>query len=254
MERTQSSMKLAGSLLAGVLLGRVPAHALAQETQETPAVQVEDLRGRIRDMRMSMLLGGDKVREAEAEAVDFYGRRMEKIDERLDTVASDLAEKRATYEVTLDRALGASDPADRDAAMQKAQALSQEITSLEREAQGLEGKRRNVGKLVRAVEDRGRQREDLALRLETSSTIEDELGLSLGGVGLAPSVDVQPTGSPLDDDRLVQDLLARDPVAARRLLFEGDPAGYWKRFPLTPPADVLQRALAFPMPDLPGKR
>jgi len=253
MERTQS-MKLAGSILAAALLGGTPAHALTQDPQEPPSVQVEDLRGRIRDMRMSLLLGGDKVREAESEAVDFYSSRMEKIDERLDAVASDLAEKRATYEVTLDRALAASDPADRDAAMQKAQALSQEVASLEREAEGLEGKRRNVDKLVRAVEDRGRQREDLALRLETSSSIDSELGMSLGGVGLAPAVEVQPTGSPLDDDRLVQDLLARDPVAARRLLFEGDPAGYWRRFPLRPPADVLQLALEFPMPDLPGKR
>ena len=44
---------------------------------------------------MSLLLGGDQVKKAEAEAVDFYGRRIELIDTRMDTVHSDLAEKRA---------------------------------------------------------------------------------------------------------------------------------------------------------------
>ena len=239
-------------LVAFILFGS-PAVSFAQEAKPN-SVEVEDLRGRIRDMRMSLLLGGEKVREAEAEAVDFYGNRIELIDRRRDSVQADLTEKRATYDVSLDRALKADDASGREAAMRKAQGLSSEINVLEREFGDLETKRRNLSHLVSAVERRGQQREELSLRIQTSTDVEAEFGMSLGGVGLAPEVAVQPTGSPLDDGQLVEDLLERDPRGARRLLFEADARGYFERFPLRPPAGVLSRALVFPMPDLPGSR
>lgn len=249
IDRKRIIASLAGSALLCAL-----APGIGAQADDASSAKAEDLRSRIREMRMSLLLGGDQVQKAEAEAVDFYERRIEMIDSRADTVHSDLAEKRATYNVALDRALGAPDPDARAAAMKQAQTMSNEVSSLEREAEDLQGKRKSVSGLVRAVEDRGRQREDLAARLEVSADVGADLGISIGGVGLAPNVEVQPAGSPLDDSRLVQDLLERDPRAARRLLFESDPTRYWQRFPMRPPADLLSRALPFPLPDLPGKR
>ena len=74
-----------------------------------------------------------------------------------------------------------------------------------------------------------------------------------------PDVTVRPptvaeAGDPFMDEEFISDLLARDPAAAKSLLFSHDPIGYWKRFPLTPPRAALKRALLFPAADLPGSR
>ena len=237
--------------LLAVLAPQAPAQ---DDSQETSATRVEDLRARIHDMRMSLLLGGEKVQQAESEAIGFYGEKISVIEERLDVIQSELSEKRATYDVSLDRALSADDAEARASAMKRAQTMRSEVSALEYEASELHKKRSNLDGLVGAVEGRGRERNALAAQLETSSQFEAEFGLTIGGVGLAPPVEVQPIGSPLDDDRLVEDLLARDPVGARRLLFEADPEGYWARFPLQPPAAPVREALVFPLPDLPGRR
>ena len=54
--------------------------------------------------------------------------------------------------------------------------------------------------------------------------------------------------------RAERDLLALDPVASRRLLFDSDPVAYWQRFPLRPPRVMLSQVLKFPPSDLPGQR
>ena len=46
---------------------------------------------------------------AEREAIDFYNGKTELVDRRLDTISAELTEKRATYQVTLDRALQSKD-------------------------------------------------------------------------------------------------------------------------------------------------
>jgi len=241
-----------------IVLGLVLACAISNPTsaqeEQPPSSRADQLLGRIREMRKSLLLGGDKVQQAEAEAIDFYGEKIERIDQRLDTVQADLSEKRAAYDVALDSALGSEGASSRAGAMKNAQTLRNEISVLERDAEDLNGKRRSVSGLVRAVEARGHERRVLSQRMETSLDLDAQFGLSIGGVGLAPPVEVQPIASPFDDEPLVQDLLTRDPRGARQLLFEADPQRYWERFPLKPPADALRAALAFPLPDLPGSR
>ena len=115
-------------------------------------------------------------------------------------------------------------------------------------------KRTHLYKLIDAVEERDRERDRLVTQLEAGGSFETGLDFALGTVGLAPAVQPAEPASPFEDDVLVRDLLVRDPRAARRILFEADPATYWQRFPLRPPARALSQALVFPLADLPGRR
>lgn len=241
-----------GTILV-LLCGALPVWA-QEGAAEAPSVQVEDLRGRIREMRMSLILGGDNVQRAESEAIDFYNQKIDTVDQRMDSLDAELTEKRAVYDLALDNALAADQDSERESTMLRAQELRAEITALEGEEQELDGKRDGLNGLVRGVEQRGLDREKLAAKLATVDNLDEGVGLTLGAVGLAPPAVQGVSGSPLDDDRMIQDLLDRDPRRARELLFKTDPAGYWRRFPLRPPTEALQGALAFPLPDLPGRR
>ena len=227
--------------------------AVPGEVGESATLRAETLRARIRDMRMNLLLGGDRVRAAESEAIDFYGGRAELIDQGLDSAHAELTEKRAEYNIAIDRTLGGETTQDRLNAMEDAAALKRDMDALEFEVTDFEKKRDGLAQLITTVQERERERSRIMTRLETSTTI-DGLGLPLAAVGLAPLVEASDPVSPLDDQGLIADLLERDPRAARRILFESDPEGYWGRFPLRPPTSVVREALPFPLPDLPGQR
>lgn len=214
----------------------------------------EALRQRIHQMRMDLLTGGDLVREAEDQAIGFYREKAEFVERRLDTLGSDLSERRATYDVVLERALSSEATEARLRALEEAQPLRREISVLEEERDGLSGKRENLSKLIASVSSRERERQRLIEMVESTEEVPDALGMAWTGIGLAPPPVPIEAGSPLEDDSLLTDLLARDPRAARALLFDADPVGYWDRFPLTPPAADLRNALVFPLPDLPDRR
>ncbi len=230
-----------------------PANAPAEpEAAETTA---EGLRSRIRDMRMNLLLGGDQVRQAEREAVDFYGRKTRSVENRIDDVATELVELRARYDVVLDRALASRGTADGAEALREAQPLRAQIAAMEGEADALNGKRNRLSELVASVEDRDRDRQRLVDELESSSIAPDEFGAPMMSIGLAPNVDIPISASaPAEDDALIRDLMARDPRGTKALLWAEDPDGYWDRFPLQPPAAPLRKALRFPRPDPVGRR
>jgi hypothetical protein len=222
--------------------------------RESGSARVEALRSRIHGMRMDLLLGGDKVRQAENDAAQFYKGKVEVIDQRLDSIAGELVELKASYQSTLGRTLQASGEA-RPAALREAADQRARIQALQSEEAELGDRRGHVEKLVGAVEARGRERQRLAAKIESNSEYGEAFAMQLGGgIGLAPDVETTSTSSPLHDDGLIDDLLALDPAGARRVLFEGDPEGYWRRFPLRPPEAVLRTVLKFPAPDLPGQR
>jgi hypothetical protein len=231
-----------------------PPPVSTESAQPEKSVNPEALRERIREMRMNLLLGGERVRAAETEAVDFYQGKIASIEEHVDTIHADLAEKRASYDLALDRTLGGKDAGARGSSMAEAAGLRSEIASLEGESAQLEARRSHLYDLIAAVEKRDDERDRLVARLDAGPGLIGGFELAVGSVGLAPAVQVAEAGSPLEDDALVRDLLQRDPVGARRILFEADPQGYWERFPLRPPAAELRRALDFPPPDLPGLR
>lgn len=233
------------------------APALQEGT--TPAApadsaRVETLRQRIHGMRMNLLLGGEKVRQAEGDAAQFYRGKVEVIEQRMDSIAAELAERRAGYQLALSRSLQASSEETRRTALREAAEQRRQVASLEGEEGDLGERSARITKLVGAVDARGRERERLAAKIESTSDYEGALALPLGGIGLAPEVTAAPASSPLEDETLIEDLLALDPVGARRLLFEADPSGYWRRFPLRPPLATLRSVLKFPPADLPGQR
>ncbi|MEL6428602.1 MAG: hypothetical protein AAFZ87_02865 [Planctomycetota bacterium] len=228
-------------------------------TDEAPAAApvettAEELRARIKEMRMNLLLGGDQVREAEREASAFYTQKSQSVERRIDDVATELTELRATYDVALDRALDGRGTAAGAEALAEAQPLRARIGGLESEMDRLEDRRSRLSDLVYAVEERERERQRLVDQLESQSVDGFDLtGMPPIGIGLAPNVPVE-AGAPFEDDALMADLLARDPRGARALIYSSDPVGYWQRFPLTPPKRELGRALGFPRPDPVGRR
>lgn len=221
-------------------------------TDQTPAT-AEDLRVRIRKMRMNLLLGGDQVRRAETEAIEFYNGKGRSIDASLDDVAAELTETRASYGVVLDRAL-TTDGVGGTTALREAQPLRAKISALEAEQADLEERRTRVAGLVTAVESRDRERQRLADQVENASVRPEDLGMPMTSIGLAPPPLAHEVSAPFDDDALLGDLLERDPRSARRLLFNTNPVRYWERFPLTPPSRELSQAMRFPLPDPPGQR
>jgi hypothetical protein len=219
-----------------------------------PSADAEALRARVHEMRMNLLLGGDHVHRAEDEAVGFYNEKLGYVDERMDGLRADLTEKRTTYDLAVERTLDAETGEQRVAAMRDAQRLRAEIATLERETGDLDQKRESLSSLIAGIEARDRDRRDLVAQLETTGDFDAAVSLPLSSIGLAPRLPDAPDVSPLEDEALIDDLMRRDPRAARRVLFESDPEGYWRRFPLRPPADVLRSAMDFPLPDLPGER
>lgn len=232
--------------------------SFAQDAVETPegpvsATRVEDLRERIHSMRKNLLLGGDQVRKAESEAVDFYYKKIEAVEGRRDRLHADITEARASYEVVLERALTDDSAEVRRSSMKEAGELRTRIAALEKESATLAKRRKGLSNLVGSVESRENERERLALQMDSGGGDED-LGLAFGGLTLAaPEIETS-APSVFDDERLVQDLLTRQPVEARRVLFEADPVRYWQRFKLQPPSSVLRTSLTFPTPDPPGYR
>src|SRR5262245_51455549 len=212
--------------------------------RESNSARVEALRARIHGMRMDLILGGDKVKQAESDAAQFYKSRVELYDQRLDSVAGELTELKANYQSTLERTLSSSGDT-RPAALHEAAEQRSRIQALQAEESELGERRDHVEKMIGAVEARGRERERLATKLEGYTEYGEAFAMQIGGIGLAPDVDAASTSSPLDDDGLIQDLLALDPASARRVIFENDPLDYWRRFPLRPPEPVLRKALKF---------
>ncbi|MEM9802182.1 MAG: hypothetical protein AAGA20_17790 [Planctomycetota bacterium] len=231
-----------------------PVEASADDTSGATPATAEDLRVRIREMRMNLLLGGDQVRRAEDEAVEFYNGKSRALDARLDDVASELSEVRASYDVVLDRALSDSGGAAGAKALSEAQPLRARISSLEAEQEDLLDRKDRLNGMVATVEQRDRERRRLADQVEAASVRPEDFGMPMTSIGLAPPPLASETAAPLEDDALMRDLLERDPAAARRLLFQSDPKGYFTRFPLRPPSAALSKAMTLPLPDPPGQR
>ena len=231
-----------------------PAAATDAAAPDAGSAQVEALRERIHGMRMNLLLGGEKVRSAEKDATQFYRQKSELVDQRLDSLAAEITEARASYQLALEQALKSTAEDQRKNALHEAAELRQKVSTLEGEQAELGERRGHLEHMVEAVEARGRERQRLATKIESEPGDEEAMLTPLGDIGLAPELQELAPSSVLDDKGLVGDLLSRDPVAARRLLFASDPHGYWDLFPLRPPAAALRGALKFPPPDLPGQR
>ena len=218
-----------------------------------PSVNVEQLRLRIREMRKNVLLGGEKVQQAQNEAADFYKRKIADIDQQLDSTQVELSEKRARYQLALDRTLEGAGAKARTTAIREAAGLRAQIASLETDKNNFEHQRKQLSQMIRAVEAHGRERERVAAKLEAVGEPSEMIALPLPPVGLAPAVPEEEAEIGLDEE-LIVDLMSRDERKARQVLFEADPTRYWQMFKLQPPTRPLSQALSFPAPDLPAHR
>jgi prefoldin subunit 5 len=219
----------------------------------SPGGNAQALKSRIHKMRKNLLLGGDKVRKAESEALRFYEQKIESIEQGLDSLRADIAEKKASYQIVLDRVMQITDATSRVSAMREASDLRRQMDSLREEEKTFRNQRANLTRLITAVRGRDRDRKVLAAKLESSNVPDASAGIPLPAVGLAPKAGASNATLPIDDG-MVADLLSRDPRKGRQVLFEFDPAGYWARFPLQPPVGALRKALVLPPPDPPRRR
>ena len=234
----------------------IPASAPGAGTPRGAAAtqppNADHLRQRVHDMRRSLLLGGDRVREAESEAVKFYQQKIGQIDQRLSTLNAEQAEKGAQYELLLERILQAPSAQARRGVAVEAAGLRSELEVLQSEQGEMQKRRQEFGEAATSVQERDRQRERLSSRLDLAMQPNDVLA-PLPMVGLAAPALRAPEDA-LADQGLIEDLLRRDPRRARAVLFELSPRAYFERWPLRPPDQVLLRTLPFPAADLPGRR
>jgi len=225
------------------------------EQKKPASAEVGALKNRIRDMRSNLLLGGDDVRHAEAEAADFYKGKIEQVDLQIDKLSAEKTELRASYDLALGRTLDSNDEKERVFAMREASRLRARIASIAKDEATFSKQRRGLQAMVDGVGSRERERQKLSAQLDSFSDPSQSAGLAVMGVGLAPEAETgTKEASFYLDEGFISDLMARDPRRARAVLFDADPIKYWLRFPLQPPGDALKQALAFPAPDLPGMR
>ncbi len=211
------------------------------------------LHERVHQLRKDLLVGGESVRRAEEEAIAFYETRMEALNEQADLLSVDLAEKQAQYDLALDRTLTAETDTARRAAAAEAASLKREIQAIRDQIAALERSQGELADAIAAVEAKMRERQRLEAEFESTGVAPDPL-ITPGGLGLAPTLPEDPGLDPLQDADLLTDLMARDPERARELILRTDPERYWRLWPLQPDAEVLRKAIRFPVGDPPEDR
>jgi len=234
---------------------KAPAEGGAEssdENEDGPLLTAVDLRGRVRDMRKTVLGGGPGVAKAEREALVFYRRKIQQNLRDGDELRTTRDAKEAEYQVALDSTLRAGGSDQRNQAASRAAGLRAEIAGITGEIAELEGQRKNLDNAVIAIERRMKRRKKIIEHFDSGEQI-DTLPF-LGEDVLGPDEEGGIVADPFADDEFLRDLMERDPARAREILIDLDPARYWKLFPLTPPETLLRQAVPFPAADLPGKR
>ena len=254
---------LLGGAMAWAQEGDAPADAPEPAAEEAAAPEAEkkdeegtlmkavELRGRVREMRRSVIGGGPAVEQAEKEALGFYRRKIGKNAGRVDELRTQRDAKDAEYRIALDATLEANDKATSDAAARRAASLRKEIGDLDAEIEELVRQRDQLGAAVAAIQRRMDRRRQIMGHFDAGEEIETLP--FLGEDVLGPDDESLGGDDPFSNSAFLEDLLRRDPARARRILFDRDPARYWKLFPLTRPESTLRKAIPFPPPDLPGK-
>jgi len=230
----------------------------AAQGDEKPEAKEDDgtlltstrLRGQVRDMRKQVLGGGPAVVKSEKEALRFYRGKIQEMARRADDLRTQRDSKDAEYRVALDTTLGSDDPSERADAAREAQRLKSEIRMLDGEIADMEKRGEALGRGVEGIRRRISKRERLVSQFERDDLVDDMPYLADDVLG--DDIDAGSGNDPFEDEGFIEDLLRRDPEAARRLLYEADPVKYFERFPLKPVS--MRKALPFPPADLPAAR
>ena len=253
------SILLLGAATAWAQEGEAPANP--PESDPPPAAEVDEeegtllkaveLRGRVREMRRSVIGGGPAVEKAEKEALGFYRRKISRNASRVDELRTQRDAKDAEYRLALDATLEANDKATSDAAARRASALRKEIGDLDAEIEELVRQRDQLSAAVASIQRRIDRRRKIMEHFDAGEEIETLP--FLGEDVLGPDDEGLGGDDPFANSAFLEDLMRRDPARARLMLFQRDPVRYWQLFPLTRPEGTLRKAIPFPPPDLPGK-
>ncbi|MEN8148594.1 MAG: hypothetical protein ABFS86_02155 [Planctomycetota bacterium] len=249
-----------------VLIALVALPAWAQDTQppsgppiDAPArtepveepvdegvlLKTVELRRKVRAMRRSVLGGGPAVEDAEREALVFYRKKIQEIASRIDGLRTDRDAKDAEYRLALDLTLEAEDADEGEAAARRAASLKGDIAGLDATIAELVSQRDQLSGAAGAIQKRIDRRQRVLAHFETQAEVLQPLPF-LGEDVIGPDDEGLSEVDPFEDAELFADLMRRDPDRARQILFEHDPARYWRMFPLTPPEHVLRRAFPYP--------
>lgn len=223
------------------------------EEEDSSLLTATKLREKVRTTRRNILAGGPAVEKSEKEALRFYRRKINALARQTEEVRTNHAMKQAEYEIALESTLKAESDSERAGAAREASKLRAEMRALVADIKALERQGDMLGRGVAGIQKRMDARKRMIRRFESPEALEDLPYLSDEILEYAEEEETE-SGDPFMDEEFINDLLARDPAAAKSLLFSHDPIGYWKRFPLTPPRAALKRALLFPAADLPGSR
>lgn len=233
-------------------IDKAEADSEAEAEPDGVLIEAVELRGKVRDMRRSVLGGGPAVEKAEREALSFYRKKISQNARRIDELRTQRDAKDAEYRLALDSTLEAKNKETSEASARKAATLRAEIEEIDVEIDELSEQRDRISAAVAAIQARMNRRKRILDHFETPEEITSMP--FLGEDVLGPDEGDLVGGDPFADSAFLADLLRRDPAQARRILFDRDPMRYWKLFPLTPPVSSLHKAIPFPPADLPGNR
>jgi hypothetical protein len=226
--------------------------AADDKSEDGTLLTAVDLRGRVRDMRKTVLGGGPSVAKAEREALVFYRKKVQQNLRDGDDLRTTIDAKEAEYQVALDSTLRAGSSEQRNQAASRAAGLRAEIAGINVDLAELEAQRKNLDNAVIAIERRMKRRKKIIEHFDAGEQV-DTLPF-LGEDVIGPDEEGANAADPFADDEFLRDLMKRDPARAREILIDLDPTRYWTLFPLTPPESLLRQAITFPAADLPGKR
>ena len=224
----------------------------ADKGDESSLLTSNRLRGKVREMRKQVLGGGPAVVNSEKQALKFYRGKIQEMAHRADDLRTQRDSKDAEYRVALDTTLKSEDPGERGEAAREAQRLKSEIRGLDSEIAAMEKRGEALGRGVEGIQRRISKRERLVSQFERNDIVDDMPYFADDVLGDDEGAGA--SGNPFADESFIADMLKQDPEAARRLLFDADPAAYFERFPLKPITRSLKKALPFPPADLPGSR
>lgn len=233
---------------------RPPAVLPPSNNAEAPTrgAAAATLSGRIRELRRSLLGGGDKVRQAETQALDFYQTEYDGILQRLQSLKADTIAEQVDYETLLDSVLLQEDPERAESIARKARNKAEDLRRLRDQQEGLEEQGSLASSTVAGLRQRIDERERLLEDFEAGRDPERQLFLPPGIFAAAGESSEEPE-NPFDR-QLLEDLALRDPQRARGIIAERDPALYELLWPPRPPHDLLRRIIHLPPKDPPGSR
>ncbi len=238
-------------LLNLALLSGDKGHASEQEANVTPTPTGREiaakLKADIHALRRNLVAGGPKVREADAQAINFYRKKAASYEKGMHSFRADIISTKAEYEAALDATLREKNPVGLESLARRAQSKRSQLSELELKQKKLAQQRDIAHSSITSIQKRVGRRNGLLAQFDNGQLLEEE---SLWSPALTDSdLASQETNRDPFDQRFLMDLARRDPLRARPIILQRNPDLYWQLWPLNPPVAILKDALPLPRID-----